>query len=230
MSDSSCPPRGYFITLEGVDGGGKTTQMNLLVPRLRAGGLSVLALREPGGTSVGEAIRRLLLDPAQEVCPQAETLLYAAARAELVHRRVLPALEAGQVVVLERFLDSSLAYQAYGLGLAPREVLAANALAVGDLRPNLTILFDIDPRQARRNRLSGDLDRIERREEAYHGRVREGFLALARAEPERFRIVDASQSIETVHEVVWKLVVEGLAGAGIVFPTGEEAAGGEVSL
>lgn len=205
---------GYLLTLEGPDGGGKTTQIGLLAPKLRARGLEVVVLREPGGTSLGETLRGILLDPERTICPAAEALLYAASRAQMVHERVLPSLRAGKVVVLERFLDSSLAYQAYGLGLPAQEVLAANRLATGGISPNLTILLDIDPAWARHHRLTGPLDRVERRDELYHRRVREGFLDLARAFPERIKLVDASLPVERVEEMVWGLVEEALRRDG----------------
>jgi len=207
---------GYFITLEGPDGGGKSTQLRLLLPKLRARGLEVVALGEPGGTSLGRAIRRLVLDPGRSICPQAEVLLYAASRAQAVHEVVLPALREGKVVVMERFLDSSLAYQAAGLGIPADRVLEANRLATAGLEPDLTILLDIDPAVARRHRLGAARDRIESRDEEYQRRVREGFLAIARDRPERVRVVDASLPLGEVERIVWSLVEESLYRAGLL--------------
>lgn len=207
---------GYFITLEGPDGGGKSTQLRLLLPRLRARGLGVVALGEPGGTSLGRAIRRLVLDPGQTICPQAEVLLYAASRAQAVYEVVLPSLREGKVVVMERYLDSSLAYQAAGLGIPGRQVREANRLATAGLEPDLTILLDIDPALARKQRLSGARDRIEGRDEEYQRRVRKGFLEVARAHPQRVRVVDATLSVPEVERIVWSLVEESLYRAGIL--------------
>lgn len=207
---------GYFITLEGPDGGGKSTQLKMLVPKLRERGLQVVTLGEPGGTALGRAIRRLVLDPGCVICPQAEVLLYAASRAQAVYEVVLPSLREGKVVVLERFLDSSLAYQAGGLGIPAREVLDANRLATGGLEPDLTILIDIDPARARRERLRGTRDRIEGRDEEYHRRVREGFLEVARKHPGRVRVVDGSLPVAEVERIVWHLVEESLRRAGVL--------------
>jgi dTMP kinase len=207
---------GYFITLEGPDGGGKSTQLHLLLPKLRARGLDVVALGEPGGTSLGRAIRRLVLDPERNICPEAEVLLYAASRAQAVYEVVLPALREGKVVVMERFLDSSLAYQAAGLGIPADRVREANALATAGLEPDLTILLDIDPAVARQHRLRAARDRVEARDEDYQRRVREGFLEIARDHPERVRVVDASLPLGEVERIVWSLVEESLYRAGLL--------------
>lgn len=207
---------GYFITLEGPDGAGKSTQMRLLVPKLRERGLSVVALGEPGGTALGRAIRQLVLDPAAQICAQAEVLLYAASRAQAVQEVVLPSLGEGKVVVLERFLDSSLAYQAAGLGIPEGEVLDANRLATGGLEPDLTILLDIDPAWARHHRLGGRPDRVEGRDMEYHRRVREGFLRLAQMYPQRVKLVDGSLPVGEVERIVWHLVEESLGRAGLL--------------
>lgn len=212
---------GFFITFEGPDGGGKSTQLRALVPRLQGLGLEVVALGEPGGTSLGRAIRKLVLDPAAALCPQAEVLLYAASRAQAVYEVVLPSLRAGRVVVLERFLDSSLAYQAAGLGIPVRDVLDANRLATGGLEPDLTILIDIDPVRAREERLRRARDRVEGRDLEYQRRVREGFLQVARDHPGRVRVVDGSLPREEVERIVWRLVEESLGRAGLLKRDGE---------
>lgn len=207
---------GHFITLEGPDGGGKSTQLRLLLPKLRRRGFEVVALGEPGGTALGQAIRQLVLDPGRVICPQAEVLLYAASRAQVVHEVVLPSLREGKVVVLERFLDSSLAYQAAGLGIPPEHVLEVNRLATEGLEPDLTILLDIDPGWARQHRLTGNPDRIEGRDEEYQRRVREGFLDVARAHPERVKVVDGTLPVREVERIVWHLVEESLHRAGLL--------------
>lgn len=213
---------GYFVTLEGPDGGGKSTQIRLLSRRLQEEGLGVVALREPGGTNLGERMRSLLLDPVLgEISPRAEVLLYAASRAQLVQEAVLPALRAGQVVLLERYVDSSLAYQGWGLGVSVEEVAAVNDFATGGLQPHLTILLDLDPAWARRYRLGSRLDRVEARSEAYHRRVREGFLELARNNSQRVKVVDASGSLSGVHRQVWEHIRLGLREAGFLPACGD---------
>lgn len=207
---------GHFITLEGPDGGGKSTQMRLLVPKLRERGLQVVAVGEPGGTALGQAIRQMVLDPGRAICPQAEVLLYAASRAQVVQEVIVPSLRQGKVVLLERFLDSSLAYQSSGLGIPPEDVLDANRLATAGLEPDLTILLDVDPAWARQHRLKGKPDRIEGRDEDYQRRVREGFLHLARAHPRRTRVVDGTLPVREVERIIWDLVEDSLRGAGLL--------------
>ncbi|HEV2357894.1 MAG TPA: dTMP kinase [bacterium] len=202
-----------FITLEGPDGAGKTTQAALLVARLRAEGRDVVPLREPGGTAVGEQIRALLLDPRHaELAPRTEMLLFAASRAQLVAEVVAPALALGRVVVCERYVDASLAYQGVARGLGIDVVLAVNDAATGGLRPDLTLLLDLDPetglRRARTATGRADAggwaggDRLEGETAAFHARVREGFLALARNEPQRIRVIDARKTVAEVEREI----------------------------
>jgi dTMP kinase len=172
-----------LITVEGVDGAGKTTLARSLGERL-----GVEVLREPGGVEVSERIRALVQDPALPVDPRAEALLYAAARAQLVAERVRPALDAGRTVVLDRFVDSSLAYQGGGRGL---EVRAINDFATGGLRPDVTLLLKLDPGQARA-RKHGIPDRLESEPDAFFEAVARAYDELAAAEPDRFRVLDAS--------------------------------------
>ncbi len=195
---------GFFVTFEGPEGGGKSTQLERLAARLRALGLRVRTTREPGGTDLGRRLRALLLD-GEDLAPWAEAYLFAADRAEHVARVIRPALEAGEVVLCDRFVDSSCVYQGIGLGLGVEAIRALNRWAVGGLVPDLTLLLDLPPEVglARRGR---SLNRIEARELAYHRRVREGYLALARAEPERWAIVDAARSPEEVAAAVWAAV------------------------
>jgi dTMP kinase len=178
-----------LITVEGVDGAGKTTLARSLGQKLGA-----IVLREPGGVEVSERIRALVQDPALEVDPRAEALLYAAARAQLVAERVRPALASGQTVVLDRFVDSSLAYQGGGRGL---EVRGINEFATGGLTPDVTLLLRVDPREARA-RKHGAPDRLESEPDAFFEAVARAYDALAAAEPARFRVLDASVPAEEV--------------------------------
>ncbi len=210
--------RGRFITFEGVDGSGKTTQIRLLRQFLDELGVPYVFSREPGGTPMGEQVRRILLDPAhRDMGIETEALLYAASRAQLSRQVLHPALNAGQTVLCDRFVDSSLAYQAFGGGLDLDFVRTINDRATGSLQPDLTILFDMPPSDAAQRRRRGTEDRMERKDLAFHDRVRDGYLTLARQEPDRIRIVDASGSVEQVQRVVRKLVAQalGLTEAGL---------------
>jgi len=207
-----------FLTLEGPEGAGKTTQGRLLADALRASGHEVLELREPGGTPVGEQIRALLLDPRhRELAPRTEMLLFAASRAQLVAGVIRPALARGTLVVCDRYVDASLAYQGIGRGLGVEVVRAVNDAGTGGLTPDLTLLLDIEPavglRRARRASRGEDPaagwdggDRLEREALQFHERVRQGFLALAGNEPGRIRTIDARGSVEDVRRAIWRLV------------------------
>lgn len=191
-----------FITFEGIDGCGKSTQAALLAEDLERAGFDVLLLREPGGVRISEKIRALLLDPANaEMSDTCELLLYEAARAQLVHEIVAPALAAGRLVVCDRFYDSTTAYQGYANGMELAAVKRANALAVGSCRPDLTLVFDIEPEVAARRAAErdGSPDRMEAKGLAYQTRVAEGFRAIAASEPERVRRIDASRTIAEIH-------------------------------
>jgi dTMP kinase len=188
---------GRLLAFEGVEGAGKSTQLALLRRELAARGHEVVVTREPGGTPVGERVRAVLLDPSAELHPRTEALLFAAARAELVERVIRPALERGAVVLCDRYLDSSLAYQGGGRGLGREPVAAVNRWATGDLVPDLVILLDLDPIEGLARR-RGDRDRIERQDADFHARVADAFRALAAADPERFAVVDAAGPVEEV--------------------------------
>ncbi|MGI6149613.1 MAG: dTMP kinase [Limnochordia bacterium] len=180
---------GLFITLEGIDGVGKTTQARLLVEYLLQQGYDVVHTFEPGGTSLGQAIRKLLLDPENhQLEPVTEILLYAADRAQHVAEVIRPALAEGKVVVCERYIDSSVAYQGYGLDLSVDMIVAVNKLATAGLEPDLTICLDAEP-QTVLARVGGD--RIEQRDLAYHERVRSAFLSIAAQNPQRVVVVSA---------------------------------------
>ncbi|MGX5697466.1 dTMP kinase [Agromyces soli] len=186
--------RGLFVTLEGGDGSGKTTQAELLREWLAGRGREVVRTREPGGTEVGVEVREIVLHHRGDIAPRAEALLYAADRAHHVATLVRPALERGAVVLQDRYIDSSVAYQGAGRVLDAREVRALSEWATEDLKPDLTVLLDLDPETAR-TRLDASrtrYDRLEAEASEFHARVREAYLGLARDEPERFLVVDAA--------------------------------------
>jgi dTMP kinase len=195
--------RGVLITFEGGEGCGKSTQIRLLARRLEAAGVPVRELREPGGTTVGEAVRAILLDPDHTgLDDTAEILLYEAARAQLVAEVILPALDAGEVVLCDRFYDSTTAYQGHARGIPLAEVAALNHAATGGLTPERTIVLDIEPALGVRRATSHGADRLEAEDLAFHQRVRAGFLAIAADEPDRVRVVDASGDVDAVADFV----------------------------
>jgi dTMP kinase len=192
--------RGRLITVEGLDGAGKTTLALGLAAALRAGGRSVEVLREPGGVELSERIRALVKDPSLQVDARAEALLYAAARAQLVAERLVPLLEAGTWLLLDRFVDSSLAYQGAGRGLGVDEVRAINAFATGGLRPDRTLLLRVDrATRAARQAVRGEVpDRLEREGDGFFDAIGAAYDELASAEPARFRVLDAAGSPDEV--------------------------------
>lgn len=191
--------RGVFITLEGADGCGKSTQAARLADALEASGREVVRLREPGGTAISEKVRAILLDPANaEMCPECELMLYEASRAQLVREVVEPALSRGAVVLCDRFYDSTYAYQAGGRSLPEGLVRRANALGCCGLDPDRTLVFDLDPELAYARATAGGADRMEAEGLAFQRRVRDAYLRLAQAEPARVRVVDASGEREAV--------------------------------
>lgn len=192
--------RGLFITVEGIDGCGKSTQARLIAAALEAAGHDVLRLREPGGVKISEQIRAILLDPANaEMGDVCELLLYEAARAQLVHQVVRPALAAGKTVVCDRFYDSTTAYQAFADGLDRNMVSQANELAVDGYRPDLTLVFDLPVEDALRRRSGREAeDRLELKGLEFQERVAAGFRAVAADEPDRVKLIDAGGSIAEV--------------------------------
>ncbi|WP_394551018.1 dTMP kinase [Agromyces sp. MMS24-JH15] len=192
--------RGLFVTLEGGDGSGKTTQAELLEAWLRERGRSVVRTREPGGTDVGVEVREIVLHHRGDIAPRAEALLYAADRAHHVATLVRPALERGDVVLQDRYIDSSVAYQGAGRVLDPDEVRRVSEWATGGLSPDLTVLLDLDEESARARLDSAPrrFDRLEAEASEFHARVRAAYLDLAAAEPERFLVVDASRPVDEV--------------------------------
>ena len=192
--------RGRLITIEGLDGAGKTTLAHGLADALRARGVAVELLREPGGVAAAERIRTLVKDPDLHVAPRAEALLYAAARAQLVEEALEPALQAGTWVLLDRFVDSSLAYQGGGRALGVEQVRAINAFATGELRPDRTLLLRIDPAlgRARQDDRGEAPDRLEQEADDFFATIAAAYDALAAAEPQRIRPLDASGDAPSV--------------------------------
>lgn len=206
--------RGLFITVEGIDGCGKSTQARLIAAALEAAGHDVLRLREPGGVKISEQIREILLDPANaEMGDVCELLLYEAARAQLVHQVIRPALAAGKTVVCDRFYDSTTAYQAFADGLDRNMVSQANELAVDGCRPDLTLVFDLPVEDALRRRSGREAeDRLELKGLEFQERVAAGFRAVAADEPDRVKLIDAGESIAEVFSgVAAKLRSAGLS-------------------
>lgn len=196
--------KGYFITFEGVEGSGKSTQIRHAVRFLKRKGYPVLLFREPGGTKTSEAIRRVLLDKRlKEMCPETELLLYLAARAQLVREKIEPALKKGKIVVLDRYEDSTLAYQGFGGGIPVQTILEMSRFVRKTRIPNLTFLLDVDTRQGLKR--SGRDDRVERKSIAFHGKVRKGFLKLARRQPRRFVVLPPGRIREIQKKIEAKL-------------------------
>ena len=215
-----------FITFEGPEGSGKTTQIKLLSSYLEEKGYPVLATREPGGTNIGDQIRAILLDPQNtEMLPASEALLFSAARAQIVNQVIRPHLAQGDIVLCDRYADSTMAYQGYGHGLELEMLHAITALATGGLKPDLTVYLDIDVEDGLRRKLAAhkagnaEWNRLDRQEAAFHRRVREGYLQMAAREPDRWLVIDATQPVEDIQasiraEVEAKLVTDHLARPG----------------
>jgi dTMP kinase len=201
-----------FITFEGVEGCGKSTQIKLIADALRIEGRDVLATEEPGGSDIGKELRRLLLNRSQiKISSEAELLLFMADRAQHVREMILPALDENRIVLCDRFSDATIAYQGFGRGMDLKDIENLNRFACADLKPDLTFLFDISVEEgiarAMKRMANAELskreDRFESEEINFHERVRKGYLKLAQNEAARFRIVDGSKGIEEVHAAVW---------------------------
>ena len=204
-----------FITFEGGEGSGKTVQTRALYRRLSRLAIPVLLTHEPGGTASGERIARLVKwSHNAGISPLAELLLFNASRAQLVEEIIKPALKSGKVVICDRYADSTIAYQGYGRGLDLEMVRAANNTATRGLEPGLTILLDIPFKAGIARKANRKRDRFEQEDIAFHRRVRAGYLKLAAEEPERWLVIDATQSIEKIKEVIWERVSRLLPGQG----------------
>lgn len=192
---------GIFITIEGPDGAGKSTQIELLKEYLENRGYDSVVTREPGGTAISEAIREIILNPEyKEMSHMTELLLYAAARAQLVNQIIRPALEAGKAVICDRFVESSAVYQGIGRGLGVDTVYEVNNYALGDVKPKLTIFMDLDAEDGlKRKKKQAALDRMEQEDLAFHMRVVAGYRKLAELYPERIVPIDATLSVEEIH-------------------------------
>lgn len=200
-------PGAPFITFEGPEGAGKSTQLARLVSRLQEAGVRHVVTREPGGTPLGTRVREVLLDPDLGIDPLPEFLLYSASRSQLVTHVVRPALALGEVVVCDRYFDSSLAYQGAGRGLPVELLRDLTREATGGLNPDLTVLLDLDPAVGlQRVALRGQADRMERADLGFHTRVREGFLELARTDPGRFLVLDATRNADDLAQEIWARV------------------------
>ena len=208
-----------FITFEGIEGSGKTTQIQMLSVYLEERGIEHVLTREPGGTRIGDQVRKLVLNPANtDITPGCEMLLYAAARAQHLDQVIRPALQEERLVLCDRYLDATLAYQGYGRGLDLDMILTLHCLETLTLRPDLTLLFDLDARLAldrargRDSMTSPDETRFEQEDLAFHERVRAGYLELARKEPKRFVVLDAGGTPAEMHERVRAVVERFLSG------------------
>lgn len=210
--------RGWFVTIEGGDGTGKTVQAERLAAAARTGGIAVTLTREPGGTWAGERIRDILLGAAstnERISPRADALLFSASRAQLVDEVVRPGVERGELVIDARHADSTLAYQGFGRGLDVEELRAIQRFATGGLRPDLTVLLDVPVEVGLARKAAADRNRFEVGfDREFHGRVRDGYLALAAAEPDRFAVVDASRDADTVCVEVIAVVCARLPSLG----------------
>lgn len=201
-----------FITLEGPEGSGKSTQIKRLAKRLELMGFPVITTREPGGTPIGDQIRQVLVRMEnKELHPRTEILLFLAARAQLVEQLIKPALQDGKIILCDRYGDSTLAYQGYGHGLDLEKLRQMLDFATDHLKPNLTILLDLDVKLGlMRKKAEDEWNRLDAYEVLFHERVREGYLNLAREEPNRWRIVDASQGIDAVQEYLLRIILDAL--------------------
>jgi len=210
---------GTFITFEGIDGSGKSTQLRLLNNFLQANGCSAVLTREPGGTQLGLRLRAALLDAQEEVDPLTELLVFAADRAQHVRRKLRPALEAGVVVISDRYADATVAYQGAGRGFSPELISEIVQLATEGLKPNLTLLFDVTVaestvRTTRRSTARNKRDRLDIEHADFHTRVREAYLRIAADEPERVKLIDTSGTVENTHRLVKNLIVPFLQERG----------------
>jgi dTMP kinase len=199
--------KGKLITFEGIDGCGKTTQINLLKEYLLIKGYNAMILREPGGTSIGEEIRKILLYNKNYIYPVTEALLYAASRAQLLAEIIIPALDEGKIIIMDRFVDSSLVYQGYARGLGIEKIMEINRIATYGIKPDLTIFFDITPENAlTRRKTRKQNDRFEEENMEFYEKVYEGYHKLINLEPERFVVINAMEDITTVQKSIINII------------------------
>jgi dTMP kinase len=211
---------GTFITLEGPEGAGKTTQVRLLAAKLDAASVPYVLTRDPGGTPLGKQIRHILLKPGAPgsvVAPMAELLLYQADRAQNINEVILPGLTAGKLVICDRYIDSSVAYQGYGRDLDLALIQQLNNMSTQGLKPELTLLFDIESEKGLGRLHPGGHDRMEKEAIEFHHKVRQGYLTLAKQEPERWRIIDATKALHAVQEEMVRLIGDHMAGKKLAF-------------
>ena len=223
---------GIFITFEGPDGAGKTTQAQMLKERLLGCGLEAVVTREPGGTAISEEIRKVLLNPQYaEMTVTCEVLLYSAARAQLVAEVIKPALETGRVIICDRFFDSSTVYQGYAGAENPEMIKMINMWATGGVIPDMTLLMNIEAeagleRLGKKSENSPSFgDRMEQKALAFHRRVQEGFLKLARQEPGRFRLIDAAENVHVIHDTIWTFVWQMIQERSLITRAGGDSSG-----
>ncbi|HEY0406435.1 MAG TPA: dTMP kinase, partial [Pyrinomonadaceae bacterium] len=217
-----------FITFEGIDGSGKSTQSRLLASWLRLRGLDVVTTREPGGTSLGKRLRDAVLDAQEQVDPLAELLIYAADRAQHVRTLLRPAIETSHIVLSDRYADATVAYQGAGRGFPPELIREVVELATEGLKPDLTLIFDLSVaecavRTRRRSTDESSADRLDSEDAAFHTRVRNAYLRIAAAEPERVRLVNASGSVNETHALVLDIVKPFLESRGWGMEAGDKA-------
>lgn len=211
---------GAFITFEGIDGCGKSTQLRLLASELRVRGLPVVATREPGGTPLGQKLRAALLDVQEQVDPLTELLVFAADRAQHVRKHLLPALEQNQIVLSDRYADATVAYQGAGRGFDQALISEIVELATGGLKPDLTLLFDLSVAESavrtRKRVKAKRTDRLDKEDAEFHTRVRNAYVEMAKASPERFRIIDARGSVNETQQLVMEIVMPFLEARGLL--------------
>ncbi|MFS8084896.1 MAG: dTMP kinase [Acidobacteriota bacterium] len=217
---STAEMTGAFITFEGIDGCGKSTQLRLLANEIHRRGIKVVSTREPGGTTLGKRLRAALLDVEEQVDPLAELLVFAADRAHHVRTLLLPALKAGEIVLSDRYADATVAYQGAGRGFEPTLIQEIVQLATGGLTPNLTLLFDLSVAESgvrtRRRVAAKNTDRLDIEDAAFHTRVRNAYLEIAKAHTERIRVIDARGSAQQTHQAVIDIVMPFLEERGML--------------
>ncbi|MDD5687798.1 MAG: dTMP kinase [Elusimicrobia bacterium] len=199
--------RGFFITFEGSDGCGKSTQSVLVTKKLKELGFDVLHTREPGGTTIAEALRKILLDPKNKIFPLTELLLYEACRAQHTEELIIPALNSGKIVICERYTDATVAYQGFGRNIDKKIIFQLNKIATLDLKPDLTIFFDVDVKKGLSRAASRGKDRLENEDLVFHKKVRDGYMWLVKKFPKRIKVVKANDTIENISEKVMDIVM-----------------------